>query len=120
MVLEPKHDDVLVVLTTAPDLLLAKRIAHLLIEEKLAACINLGAPVLSVYGWDGDVQAAEEIPMTIKTTRLVQARLVQRIAELHPYDVPEVIVLPVIDGYRPYVDWVIEATSPSAEPKAAT
>ena len=118
MVTEPMSADVLLVLTTAPDLLLAKRIAHVLIEEGLAACINLGATVLSVYPWEGEVQAANEIPLTIKTTRLQCERLIKRIAELHPYDIPEAIVIPVIGGYTPYLEWVADATKSPIDPKA--
>ncbi len=108
-------DDIVLVMTSAPDLLLAKRIAHLVIEEGKAACISLGAPVLSVYSWKGDVEAAEEIPMTFKTTWSRQAELTAHIQALHPYEVPEIIVVPVIAGHGPYLDWIRELTSaPSA------
>ena len=100
------HPDVVIVLTNAPDLLLAKRIAHLLIEEQLAACVNIGPQMLSVYGWKGDVEGAEEIPMMIKTTVDKQKAMIERLVSLHPYEVPEAIVLPVLDGYGPYLDWV--------------
>jgi periplasmic divalent cation tolerance protein len=105
-----QQDDIVLVMTSAPDLLLAKRIAHLVIEEGLAACINLGTPVLSVYSWQGDVEAAEEIPMTFKTTWFRQADLIARIQALHPYDVPELIVVPVIAGHAPYLNWIRELT----------
>lgn len=108
-------DDIVLVMTSAPDLLLAKRIAHLVIEEGKAACVSLGTPVLSVYSWKGDVEAAEEIPMTIKTTWSRQAELIARIKELHPYDVPEIIVLPVIAGHGPYLDWIRELTRTSSQ-----
>lgn len=104
------HRDVVIVLTNAPDLLLAKRIAHLLIEEQLAACVNIGAQILSVYGWKGDVEGAEEIPMMIKTTVDKQKAMIERLVFLHPYEVPEAIVVPVLDGYGPYLDWVRELT----------
>lgn len=102
--------DVVMVMTNAPDLLLAKRIAHLLIEEKLAACVNIGAPMLSIYGWKGEVEGDEEIPMMIKTTEDKQQAMIARLVELHPYDIPEAIVVPVTGGYAPYLDWVRSLT----------
>lgn len=104
----------MIVFTNAPDLLLAKRIAHLLIEEQLAACVNIGPQMLSIYGWNGEVEGAEEIPMMIKTTSDQQHAMIDRLVSLHPYDVPEVIVVPVIGGYTPYLDWVRSLTGPSA------
>jgi periplasmic divalent cation tolerance protein len=104
------QQDVVMVMTNAPDLLLAKRIAHLLIEEKLAACVNIGAPMLSIYGWKGEVEGDEEIPMMIKTTEDKQRAMIERLVELHPYDIPEAIVVPVTGGYAPYLDWVRSLT----------
>lgn len=102
--------DVVVILTNAPDLLLAKRISHLLIEEGLAACVNIGQPMLSMYGWKGDVEGAEEIPMTIKTIWSRHGELIERLKALHPYEIPEAIVIPVIAGFTPYLDWVRSLT----------
>ncbi|AWB34647.1 divalent-cation tolerance protein CutA [Orrella marina] len=99
-----------VILSTAPDLILAKRISHLLIEEGLASCVHIGQPSLSMFAWDGDVQGEQELPMTIKTSERVLDQAVARIVELHPYDVPEVIVLPVIAGYGPYLEWINATT----------
>jgi periplasmic divalent cation tolerance protein len=104
------QQDVVMVMTNAPDLLLAKRIAHLLIEEKLAACVNIGAPMLSIYGWKGEVEGDEEIPMMIKTTEDKQQAMIARLVELHPYDIPEAIVVPITSGYAPYLDWVRSLT----------
>jgi len=106
-----RDDDVVLVMSNAPDLLLAKRIAHVLVEDGLAACVNLGAPMLSVYQWKGEVQGAEEIPLWIKTTHARQQAVVQALARLHPYDVPEIIVVPVIGGAQPYLDWVGRQTA---------
>ena len=105
------EQDVVMVMTNAPDVLLAKRIAHLLIEENLAACVNIGTPMLSIYGWKGEVEGAEEIPMVIKTTTDKQHALIERLVELHPYDVPEALVLPVLGGHPPYLEWVRSLTS---------
>jgi periplasmic divalent cation tolerance protein len=103
--------DVVMVMTNAPDLLLAKRIAHLLIEENLAACVNIGGPMLSIYGWKGAVEGAEEIPMLIKTTLDKHQSMIERLVALHPYEVPEAVVVPVLGGYGPYLDWVKSLTA---------
>mgnify|MGYP002628729084 CR=1 FL=1 len=83
----------------------------MLVEEGLAACVNLGAPSLSIYMWKGEVEGAEEVPLTIKTTWRQQSAVVKRLSEMHPYDVPEVIVLPVVGGSKAYIDWVKEQTN---------
>lgn len=103
--------DVVVVLSNAPDLLLAKRIAHMLVEENLAACVNLGAPVLSMYMWEGELEGTDEIPLVIKTTQSALPAMTERLIELHPYEVPEILVLPVAGGAQPYLDWVRRQTS---------
>lgn len=99
-------DDCILVLSNAPDMMLAKRIAHVLLEEGLAACVNLGQPALSMYRWQGDIEGAEEVPMMIKSTRAMQAGLIEAIVRLHPYDVPEVVVVPISGGLPAYLDWV--------------
>ena len=99
-------EQVVIVLSNAPDALLAKRIAHMLVEEHLAACVNLGAPGLSMYMWEGKLEGAEEVPLQMKTTRGRLPALVERLRQLHPYDVPEVIVLPALGGSTDYMEWV--------------
>ena len=110
------HDnDIVLVISNAPDLLLAKRIAHVLVEDGLAACVNLGAPILSIYHWDGQIEGADEIPIWIKTTAGQQHAVVQALATLHPYEVPEVIVVPVIGGSEAYLNWVREHANGKAQ-----
>ncbi|OZI33616.1 divalent-cation tolerance protein CutA [Bordetella genomosp. 5] len=106
-----RDDDVVLIISNAPDMLLAKRIAHELVEDGLAACVNLGAPALSIYRWQGQVEGAEEVPLSIKTTYGAHHAVVQALARLHPYDVPEIIVVPVIGGIASYLDWVREQTA---------
>ncbi len=101
-----------VVLSTAPDVLLAKRIAHVLIEEKLAACVQLTQPSLSVYEWNGEVQGGEEIGMIIKTSRAQARHAIDRLVQMHPYDVPEAIVLPIVGGHTDYLNWLSQQTTP--------
>jgi len=107
----PQADDVVLIVSNAPDLLLAKRIAHVLVEEGLAACVNLGAPMLSIYSWKGEIEGADEIPLWIKTTAGRQADLIAALTRLHPYEVPEILVVPVSDGHPAYLQWVREQTA---------
>ncbi|PJX27717.1 divalent-cation tolerance protein CutA [Advenella sp. S44] len=100
-----------VMYTTVPDTLLAKRIAHVLVEEHLAACVNLSPASLSIYLWEENVEGTEEITLTIKTSSQASVRCQERIVQLHPYDVPEIIILPVLGGHVPYLDWVRAQTS---------
>ena len=100
--------DTVLVLSNAPDEAVATHIADALVSEGLAACVNIGAPVQSVYRWQGVVEKATEIPLAIKTTASKQANLIERLIALHPYDVPEAIVVPIIGGYAPYLNWVRE------------
>jgi len=103
-----RDDDVVLVISNAPDQQLAKRMSHLLIEEGLAACVNIGAPMTSVYRWKGQVSEDDEIPLMIKTTWGRHEAAIKRLVELHPYEVPEAIVVPVLDGHLPYLNWVRE------------
>ncbi len=98
--------DIVVILSNAPDMLLAKRIAHVLVEEHLAACVNLGAPGLSMYMWQSELEGTEEVPITIKTTGMRAQALMERLMTLHPYEVPEILVLPVLGGSASYLEWV--------------
>lgn len=105
--------ELVVILSNAPDQLLAKRIAHMLVEEQLAACVNLGAAGLSMYMWQGRLEGTQEIPLTIKTTRDRVPLVINRIKALHPDEVPEVLVLPVVAGFEAYTEWVRQqATGP--------
>jgi len=105
-----QQTDVVLVLTNTPDEATAKRFAQLFVEESLAACVNIGALQSSVYVWEGALQQASEIPLTIKTTWGQQQAVVERLVSLHPYTVPEVLVVPVIAGFEPYMNWVRQAT----------
>jgi len=106
---------VLVVLCNAPDEGTAKMLASALIERELAACVNLLAPASSYYRWQGTLETTTEIPMLIKTTAARYAALEAVLHELHPYDLPEIIALPVAAGLPAYLGWVQDATGgPSA------
>lgn len=101
------------VLTTLPADADAAAFATALVDAHLAACVNLLPPMESVYRWDGRVQRDPERQLIIKTSRERVATLWQRVRELHPYDVPEYIVLPVVDGNEAYLRWIGESTRTS-------
>lgn len=109
-----RDDDVVLVVSNAPDTILAERISRVLVEGGLAACVNFGAPVRSVYSWNGQIETAEEIPLWIKTTAGRQQALVQALAELHPYEVPEILIVPVAGGMESYLQWVRQHTAVSS------
>ena len=97
---------VVVVLSTFPSADVAAAVARTLVEERLAACVNIVPAVRSIYRWDGVIRDDAEVLAIIKTTveRVVAMR--ERLVELHPYDVPEAIELPVAGGHTPYLAWV--------------
>ena len=99
------------VLTTLPADADAAAFARTLVGERLAACINLLAPMESVYEWEGEMQRDTERQLIMKTVRARVDALWQRVRELHPYDVPEFVVLPVVDGSDAYLRWLAESTS---------
>jgi len=102
--------DVLVVLVTAPSLDKAAAIARALVEERLAACGNVLPGLRSIYRWEGNVQDDAEALLVLKTTRARFPALRDRILQLHPYQVPEVLALPVEAGSEPYLAWVAGET----------
>ena len=101
----------LLVLTNLPDRAAAERLADSLIAQRLAACVNILAPCRSVYRWKGAVQHDEEHPMLIKTTADRYASLEQAIRAGHPYELPEIIAVPIERGLGAYLDWVMTETS---------
>ena len=101
----------LLVLTNLPDRAAAERLADALVERQLAACVNILAPCRSVYRWKGAVQRDEEHPVLIKTTAERYAALEQAIREQHPYELPEIIAVPVERGLPAYLDWVATQTT---------
>ncbi|TMQ02896.1 MAG: divalent-cation tolerance protein CutA [Deltaproteobacteria bacterium] len=95
-----------VVLSTFPDAETAARIARTLVEERLAACVNLVATVRSIYRWQGEINDDAESLAVIKTTAERYPALAARIAQLHPYHVPEIVALPLAEGHPPYLAWL--------------
>ena len=100
----------LLVITTLPDLESAERLAAELVEGSLAACVNIGAEVTSVYRWEGKLQRGTERMLTIKTNSACYVALEQAIVSNHPYELPEVIALPITTGLNEYLAWIEACT----------
>ena len=105
-------ESVLVVLTTAPGVEDATRIGRILIDERLAACANVMPGLTSIFRWEGDVQEEAEVLVLLKTTEERLEELRARLVEVHPYDVPEVLALPVVGGEERYMSWVRDEVEP--------
>ena len=104
--------DCIQVTTTLPDEAVAQRVALQLVEERLAACAQVIGPVSSAYHWQGEVGQAAEWYCHLKTTRTRFPALRARIRELHPYEVPEIIAIPILDGDADYLRWVEASVAP--------
>lgn len=103
--------DAILVLTMLPNADAAVSVARTLVAEKLAACANILPAARSIYRWKGKVEDANEVLVLIKTRSEHFDRVRARILELHPYEVPEVLSVPVEQGYYPYLEWLARETS---------
>ncbi|WP_428608511.1 divalent-cation tolerance protein CutA [Sedimenticola sp.] len=108
--LPPMPVDKLLIYCTCPDQASADRIAGHLVSQRLAACVTMTAPVKSVYTWQEKLETAEEYLLLIKTTRARYPELEQAILSLHPYELPEIIAVPVQQGLPAYLHWIDECT----------
>jgi periplasmic divalent cation tolerance protein len=99
-------EQVLVALTTAPSVEVAERIGRSLVEERLAACANVLGGVTSIFRWKGAVERESEVLVILKTTAGEVEALERRVAELHPYEVPELLAFPIEVGHAAYLEWV--------------
>jgi periplasmic divalent cation tolerance protein len=104
-----------VILTTAPSGEVAERLALELVAERLVACVNVVPGVLSVYRWQGAVRRDDEVMLVLKTVAGRVPGLLARLPELHPYDVPEILVLRVEEGSRSYLEWLAGETEAAGE-----
>jgi periplasmic divalent cation tolerance protein len=102
----------LLVFTNLPDRASAEKFAAALVEQRVAACVNVLAPCRSVYRWQGAVRQVEEHPVLIKTTRERYAALEAAIRAAHPYELPEIVAVPIERGLPAYLEWVIAETAP--------
>ncbi|MCL2309078.1 MAG: divalent-cation tolerance protein CutA [Proteobacteria bacterium] len=104
----------LIVHTTLPDQAVAETLAQQLIEQRLAACVHVGAPVRAHYRWQGKIEIADEIPVIIKTARTRYAALEHYLKAYHSYEVPEIVAVPITEALPAYYDWVrLESAPPS-------
>ncbi len=100
----------LLILTNLPDQASAEALAKELVSQRLAACVNVLAPCHSVYRWQGEIETAQEVPLLIKTTASRYAALEAAIRARHPYELPEIIAVPVARGLPEYLNWVASET----------
>jgi periplasmic divalent cation tolerance protein len=100
--------DVILIFCTCPDADEARRIAHELVTCRLAACVNILPSIESIYRWQGQVESAHEVLLLVKTLRERFSELQRRIIQLHSYDTPEIIAVPIADGLEKYLAWVGE------------
>jgi periplasmic divalent cation tolerance protein len=107
---------VLLVFASLPDAAAARGLARRLVEERLAACVSMLAPCSSVYRWQGQVEESAEVPVLIKTTAARYADLEAAIRAAHPYELPEIVAVPVQHGLPAYLAWVAAETAPSVQP----
>jgi periplasmic divalent cation tolerance protein len=103
-------DEILLVLTNLPDQESAQRLAQILVASHAAACVSALAACTSVYRWQGQVESAHEVPLLIKSTRSAYARVQEAIRAQHPYELPEIIAIPLSAGLPAYLQWVVNET----------
>lgn len=96
----------LVALVTVPSIEVGRDIARGLLDHKLAACVNIVPSISSIYTWEGEVCVDEELLLIIKTTESAFDELVSAVKDIHPYDVPEIIALPLAAGSKDYLQWI--------------
>ncbi|OAM51954.1 cation tolerance protein CutA [Methylovorus sp. MM2] len=101
----------ILVLTNLPDTASAEKLASYLVEERLAACVNIMAPCTSIYQWQGKVERTTEISLFIKSTSLQYDALERAIRQQHPYELPEIIHVSIDGGLAEYLAWLVKETS---------
>lgn len=100
-----------ILFTTCPNRKLAEKIALTLVEEKLVACVQIGSEISSVYRWRDKLERAKEIPLSAKTTQIKASQAILKIRELQPFEIPEILSIPVQDGFKPYLEWIAASTN---------
>ena len=100
----------LIVISNAPDRAVAEQIARALVEQKLAACVSILAECTSIYRWQGKIETAGEVPLLIKTRAALYADVETTIKSLHPYELPEIVAVSMVDGSSDYLDWITAST----------
>jgi periplasmic divalent cation tolerance protein len=105
----------LLVMTTVPERSAAEALARELLAARLAACIHIGAPVRSLYHWRGQIETADETPLAIKTRAELFPKLQAAILARHPYELPEIVAVPISDVLPAYLDWIAAETIADAD-----
>lgn len=113
---ELAEEGFIVALTTVPDGRVARRMAQKVVEERLAACVNIVGPIKSVFRWKDGVEQIAEHLLVMKTTVDCTPALGERIEELHPYETPEFLSLPAVGGVRDYLEWIVNSVGPPEPP----
>ena len=103
--------DAILIITSLPDILSAENLAQRLIAKREAACVNIMAPCTSVYHWQGKVETAVEVPVFIKTTSQCYDAIEKTIKEVHPYELPEIVAVPLAGGLPAYLEWIASETN---------
>jgi periplasmic divalent cation tolerance protein len=103
--------DQILVLTTVPDATVATTMAQQLVEQGLVACVNILAPCTSMYHWQGKIESTQEVPLLIKTTQSRYIEVEAAICKLHPYELPEIIQVPITAGLPAYLQWITTETT---------
>lgn len=99
------------VLVTCPGRKVGETIGHSLIQERLAACVNVVPNLTSIYRWEGMIHREAEALLIIKTRRIRLPALIRRVRVLHPYTIPEIVALPLVGGSAPYLSWLLDSTT---------
>lgn len=107
--------DTLLVITNLPDAASARVLAEALVAARHAACVNILAPCRSIYRWEGKIEDAEEVPLLVKTTAARYPELEAAIRAQHPYELPEIVAVPIGRGLPAYLAWVAAETAPEAQ-----
>lgn len=103
--------DALIVLTNLPDRASAVKLAETLVDKRLAACVNVLGEATSVYRWQGRVATEAEVPVLIKTREALYGEVAAAIVAAHPYELPEIVAVPVVRGLPEYLEWVVAETT---------
>jgi periplasmic divalent cation tolerance protein len=102
----------LLIWINCPDAVMAEKIATYCVNNSLAGCANILAPVLSIYRWENKLERSSEVPLLLKTTEATYAALERAVIALHPYELPEIIALSIDKGYPAYLEWLAQASIP--------
>jgi len=103
--------ETIIIMMTAPSVEVAEKIAEILVESKLAACVSISSPIRSIYSWEGKINRDNEFLMIAKTRAdLFSEEFIQAVKRIHPYQVPEIIAIPILDGSTDYLAWISDVT----------